>query len=300
MSNVDFGDALHLRLARRNQLRLRPSLDGGFSSPDLDAEVADRRLEERFVADERAAVQPLLRDVPSDPDGFVAWFEGLRQRGPGQHDALFPWLANDASLEDLRWFLGQEVAGEAGFDDLLALTQLKMPVPVKLEMARNFWDEMGRGHASGVHGSLLSDLARELALDVPIEHTTTPSLALANLMVALAWNRRYAFQSLGALGAIELTASGRSAQVNAGLRRLGVAPHARKYFALHATLDLQHAETWNREVLRPLVAGDARCARAIAEGALLRLQAGARCFAVYRAHLLVKASPALASAPGPC
>jgi Iron-containing redox enzyme len=294
-----FGDELQLRLARRNQLRLRPTLDGAFSSIDLDAEVADRGLEERFVAAERAAVQPLLRDVPSDPDAFVAWFEGLRQRGPGQNDALFPWLADVATLEDLRWFLGQEVAGEAGFDDLLALTQLKMPAPVKLEMARNFWDEMGRGHASGVHGLLLGNLADELSLQISLEETATPALALANLMVALACNRHYAFQSVGALGAIELTASGRSALVNAGLRRLGVAPHARKYFALHATLDLQHAETWNREVLRPLVAADARCARAIAEGALMRLQAGARCFAVYRAHL-VKASPAPATAPRLC
>jgi Iron-containing redox enzyme len=293
------GDDLQLRLALRNQLRLRPTHDGGFTPEDLYAEVADRQLEQRFVEGERAAVGAGLRDVPTDPDAFVDWFEGLRERGPGQNDPLFPWLARHATLDDLRWFLAQEVAGEAGFDDLLALTQLRMPTAVKLEMARNFWDEMGRGHASGMHGPMLANLADELSLRVPIEETVTPSLALANLMVALAWNRHYAFQSIGALGVIELTAPGRAAQVNAGLRRLGVAPHARKYFALHATLDIQHAAAWNREVLRPLVAGDSRCARAIAEGALLRLRAGARCFAVYRARL-VKASPALASAPGPC
>jgi hypothetical protein len=293
-----FGDQVQLRLARRNQIRLRPTIDGAFSPDDLEAEVADRLLEERFVEGERAAVQSLLREVPMDVDGFLAWFEDLRQRGPGQNDPLFPWLAKQASLEDLRWFLGQEVAGEAGFDDLLALTQVRMPASVKLEIARNFWDEMGRGHASGVHGLLLGNLASALSLRVAIEQTATESLSLANLMVALAWNRHYAFQSLGALGVIELTAPGRSAMVNAGLRRLGVAPHARKYFALHATLDIQHAAAWNREVLRPLVAADPHCARSLAEGALMRLHAGSRCFAAYRDHFVIS-NPALADALGP-
>jgi hypothetical protein len=285
LSSAVAEDIRQRQLARRNQRRLRPTLDEHFSLDDLDAEHTDRCAEESFVSVQRAAVSSLLRDVPVDPDGFVTWFQSLRARAPGQNDPLFPWLAEEASLAQLRWFLGQEVAGEAGFDDLLALTQLKMPALVKLEMARNFWDEMGRGHASGMHGPLLERLATALSVEAAVEGIVPASLSLANLMVALAWNRHYAFQSLGALGAIELTAPGRAAQVNAGLRRLGVAPETRKYFALHATLDVQHAVAWNREVLRPLVAADPRCARPLAEGALMRLHAGARCFEAYRAHL---------------
>ena len=56
--------------------------------------------------------------------------------------------------------LTQEVAGEAGFDDLLALTQIKMSERAKLEMARNFWDEMGRGASKGMHGPMLERLAQ--------------------------------------------------------------------------------------------------------------------------------------------
>jgi len=93
------------------------------------------------------------------------------------------------------------------------------------------------------------------------------------------------YQSIGALGVIELTAPGRAVRVNEGLRRLRVSPKARQYFALHATLDHQHSTAWKREVLRPLVAADPRCARPIAEGALLQLNAGARCFARYRKYL---------------
>lgn len=40
----------------------------------------------------------------------------------------------------------------------------------------------------------------------------------------------------------------------------------------------------NEEVILPLVAADSRTARPIAEGALMRLSAGARCFRSYRAY----------------
>jgi Iron-containing redox enzyme len=285
-------ETLHRRLTRRGQQRLRPVLTPELTSASLAAELSDRHAEEDFVAAERAAVAPLLRDVPADADGFVEWFEDLRRTGPGQGDALFPWLATSASLDEMRWFLGQELAGEAGFEDLLALTQLRMPIGPKLEMARNYWDEVGRGRASGMHGPMLEHLATALSVALPFDQIVWQSLALANLMVALAWNRHYAFQSVGALGVIELTAPGRAEHVNAGLRRLGVEPGVRQYFALHATLDIQHSRDWNREIVRPLVAAEPRCAVAIAEGALLRLRAGARCFATYRTHLGVALSGA--------
>lgn len=291
-SSAEEAHRLHGQLARRNELRLRPALTGeapitGEAADEWMDDLADRRLEERFIAEERAAVAPLLRQTPppAREEGFVSWFEGLRADGPGQRDPLFPWLAERATLDQLRWFLTQEVAGEAGFEDLLALTQLKMPTRAKLEMARNFWDELGRGHQSGMHGPMLERLSAAMGVHASTETPIWPARALANLMVGLAWNRRYAFQSIGALGVIELTAPERAAHVNAGLTRLGVSPRDRQYFALHATLDVRHSAAWTREVLRPLVAAEPECAHAIAEGALLRLRAGARCFAHYRAHL---------------
>ena len=73
--------------------------------------------------------------------------------------------------------------------------------------------------------------------------------------------------------------------MNAGLKRLGISGAARRYFALHASLDRKHSAAWNRGVLAPLVAEDPNLALPIAEGALLRLSAGARCFERYRKHL---------------
>ena len=65
----------------------------------------------------------------------------------------------------MRWFLTQEAAGEAGFDDLVAYTQVKLPARAKLELARNYWDEMGRGNAKGMHGPMLERLVEALALE---------------------------------------------------------------------------------------------------------------------------------------
>ena len=186
------------------------------------------------------------------------------------------------------WFLRQEVAGEAGFEDLVALTQVKMPERVKLELARNYWDEMGRGNASGMHGPMLTRLAQELGiLEADPAGLVWESLALANLMVALAANRHYAYHAIGALGAIELTAPGRAVKVNAALKRIGIDGSARVYFALHATLDIKHSKAWNEEVIGPLVDDNPLLAQPIAEGALMRLRAGARCFERYRRELRI-------------
>jgi pyrroloquinoline quinone (PQQ) biosynthesis protein C len=182
----------------------------------------------------------------------------------------------------MRWFIAQEIGGEAGFDDLVAMTQVRLPAIAKLELARNYWDEMGRGNEQGMHSLMLSRIGAALGAQAAIDNTVWESLALTNMMVAFASNRRYAYQSIGALGVIEMTAPDRVRQVNCGLERLCVAAYARTYFSVHATLDVKHSEAWNREVLHSLVEADPSVAHHIAEGAILRLRCGARCFARYR------------------
>jgi hypothetical protein len=269
-------------LTHYNATRFHAQLPEEAPHSALSREAVWARAEIEFVETLRRAIAPLATNVPVDVNGFIAWFERLKHAGPGQGDPLFPFLAETASLEQMKWFLWQEVAGEAGFDDLLALTQVKMPEQAKLEMARNFWDEMGRGFAKGMHGPMLARLADYFELAPSPEDVVAESLALGNTMIALARHRRYAFHSVGALGVIEMTAPTRAGFVDRGLRRLGVPAKKRHYFALHAVLDVKHSQAWNREVVRTLVAEDNRRARAIAEGALMRLWHGARCFERYR------------------
>ncbi len=277
--------ALHQYLAGFNDVRFNPALPTVDWQADVDTLAEGLRIEGEFLEAARAAVSSRAAAAPADPDGFVAWFEELDRSGPGAGDTLFPWLAETATMEEMRWFLTQEVAGEAGFEDLAAITQVKLPQRPKLEIARNYWDEMGRGNAKGMHGPMLELLAGRLGLHPAVETTVWESLALASTMAGLAANRRYAYQSVGALGAIEQTAPARAALVAAGLKRLGVPAGDRHYFDLHSVLDVKHAAAWNKEALHPLVASDARLAPAIAEGALMRLECGAACFRRYRREL---------------
>jgi len=293
-------EALHLRLAELNQGRLTPRLPTRDWRDELAREHELRVLEGEVVELERTEIAARAAGAPTDADAFVAWFEQLAHDGPGQGDALFPWLAERADAAQMRWFLRQEVAGEAGFEDLVALTQLKLDARPKLELARNYWDEMGRGTAGGMHGPMLTRLAEELDL-ASLERTVPvvwESVALGNVMMALAANRRFAYHSLGALGVIELTAPGRAMCVNAGLKRLRIGATARHYFALHSTLDIKHSAAWIAEAIHPVVAAEPHAASAIAEGALLRLEAGRRCFERYRREL-GQSQPSFASSARP-
>ena len=278
-------DSFQRGLAHWNRERLQPGFPDSDWQKVMERDLRMARLEGGFLEELRAEIADAAASAPTDPDGFVAWFEDLKATGPGQGDPLFPWLAEEASEQQLKWFFEQEAAGEAGFDDLVAMTQVKMPTQAKLELARNYWDEMGRGQREGMHGPMLDALVETLAVDPVIENTVWESLALANAMTAMATCRRYAWHSVGALGVIELTAPGRSAMVARGLKRIGLSNRERRYFDLHAVLDVKHSEDWNREALRPLVAEDPARATAIAEGALIRLTCGARCFERYRAVL---------------
>jgi Iron-containing redox enzyme len=282
--------AFHAELARFNASRLAPGRIGPDWQAEVHAELEMRVTEGYFVEIERARVAAEAARAPRDAAAFLRWFETLRERGPGQGDRLFPWLASSATMAQMRWFLTQEAAGEAGFDDLVAMTQVKLaPVRVKLEMARNYWDEMGRGRDSAMHGPLLERLAQYLAIDAAPDRVLPESLALGNAMLAMARSRRYCYQSIGALGAIEMTAPTRAGFVADGLKRLRVPTKKRLYFTLHAVLDVKHSECWNREVLRSLVAQCPDCAVSIGEGALIRLWHGARCFERYRRHFSLEA-----------
>ena len=278
-------DDFQQALAHWNRRRLAPAFPTDDWQKTIDEDARMQRLEGAFLETLREEIAPRAAEAPEEADAFIAWFEALKEEGPGQDDPLFPWLAEEADLDAFKYFLAQEAAGEAGFEDLTAMTQLKMPASAKLELANNYWDEMGRGNPKGMHGPMLNALIQELELKAEIEQTVWESLSLANAMTAMAVNRRYAWHSVGALGVIELTAPGRSRATADGLRRLGLDGKARLYFELHATLDVRHSQDWNAKVIRPLVEEDPRRARAMAEGALIRLTAGARCFEAYRRAL---------------
>jgi hypothetical protein len=278
--------AEQLALLHLNRDRLCPATPCDDWQQDVLRAAQATLREGQFLERERRRVAARAAAAPCDVTGFVAWFEELQKTGPGQYDPLFDFLATRATFEQVRWFVQQEVAGEAGFDDLVALTQLRLPDAAKLELARNYWDEMGRGKANGMHGPMLGRLADELEV-----RASEPSLivwealAVGNVLAGLACNRRYAWHSLGALGAVELTAPTRAVRVVEALERVGVDGEALHYFKLHSTIDVTHWNGWRDNALIPVISEQPELTVQIAEGALMRLEAGARSYARYRREL---------------
>ena len=81
-------------LTNHNAQRFTPGLPQEASESGLALDNAVAAAEIEFIEAQRKKLAPLVRNIPSDADGFIAWFEGLKETGPGQGDPLFPWLAD--------------------------------------------------------------------------------------------------------------------------------------------------------------------------------------------------------------
>ena len=71
-----------------------------------------QRIEGEFLERERTAVRARAAEAPTDVAGFAVWFEDLKQTGPGQGDPLFPWLAETATMDEMKWFLTRRSPGK--------------------------------------------------------------------------------------------------------------------------------------------------------------------------------------------
>jgi hypothetical protein len=279
--------AFHSLLATLNQQKF------GLKKPlnpeqELNLDILRTRLDTSWLNDQKIRIEDDLLAIPSSPDAFINWLESLLDSGYGQKHILFDYLENYASQADFELFMTQELATEAGFDDLVAMTQVQAPHHVKLELARNYWDELGNGAYEKMHSVQLGWVADALEIKSPEDHYKGihwQPLALSNMMLAFASRRSYFYQSIGALGAIELTAPARCKKVAKGLKRLGFTNAQYRYYALHSILDIKHWQGWRDNILRPLIEENPAACVPIAEGFLMRLLAGSDCFDVYANQL---------------
>lgn len=239
------------------------------------------QLEQRLIARIEAAASALPAAGPAgaraagalvgrgaDPVGALQALAAL-DRVP----AVYDWLASRASLAELRWFLAVEGGPDGGFDDLVAICQVGLSGEPKVELATNFWDEMGRGDLGAVHTELHRLLSRSLSL-APPPRAEAPVPVLVRTLVGsmLATNRVRQPEMVGALGLIELQAGPRCRQVVAALRRLGAPAGALPFYEEHAVADPRHGRAWLDRVVAPL-ASDPAWAEGIVRGARWRAAA---------------------------
>ncbi len=165
----------------------------------------------------------------------------------------YRWLARTATHEQLVRFLALEGGPDGGFDDLIAACQVGLSGSAKLELGKNFWDEMGQGDATGVHTELHSRLVRALDLPaVPREELPVEALERAAMGGLLATNRWLQPEMIGALGLLELQAGPRCRLVLQGFDRLGVPEDAYPFYVEHAEVDPVHGKDWMDKAIEPL------------------------------------------------
>jgi hypothetical protein len=223
--------------------------------------------------------------LPARPDAFAAWYRDTAFAHPLYEHDLYTFVASEANRRQLEWFFRMECAGEAAFDDLVALAQVGTRGEVKIEMASNYWDEIGRGRSHAVHTHLFHKLISDLALEAPpASDLPWQILAGVNVMLWCSIPRRNAFRAQGALGAVELLAPQRCTRVVHGALRVGIRKKTVVYYGAHAIIDIGHAEGWLSHVIEPQVRSTPHARTGIAEGLIVRADASLDYFDYCLAH----------------
>ena len=191
---------------------------------------------------------------------------------------IYEWLAENADRDEIVEFLSIEGGPDGGFDDLVAACQIGLDGTAKLELAQNYWDEMGNGSLARVHTELHRKLTRTLGLSCPPrEHQPVEALERSVLGGLLATNRWLQPELLGALGLLELQAGPRCRKVVAALERIGAGEDALDFYVEHAEVDPRHGKDWVDKAVAPFD-GDPRWAPGIIRGARWRSMVNAAFF----------------------
>src|SRR5438309_9459917 len=77
-------EGLHRQLAHWNHRRLAPARPCADWESQLREDHRMLWLEGVWVETLRGELESLLTDLPTDEEGFISWFERLKQSGPGQ------------------------------------------------------------------------------------------------------------------------------------------------------------------------------------------------------------------------
>ncbi len=167
--------------------------------------------------------------------------------------AAYKWLARAATWEQALEFLALEGGPDGGFDDLVAVCQVGLTGTAKLELGKNYWDEMGQGDLAGVHTQLYEDLVAAIDLPrLPREQLPAAALERAALAGLLATNRWLQPEMIGALGLLELQAGPRCRLVLQAFDRLGAPEGAYPFYVEHAEVDPVHGKDWMDKAIEPL------------------------------------------------
>ncbi|AOE82956.1 iron-containing redox enzyme family protein [Pseudomonas sp. TCU-HL1] len=237
-------------------------------------------LEDAMLQHEIREIGPTnTLDYPAQGTQYVKWLKKLISQCPSSvHEFYTEFLSERATAEDLKYYLIQETNLDPRFDDILAFMQVGLPVEQKIELAKNYFDEMGNGQAAEVHSRIFFETLEAVGA-TPHDFSRnmlTNSIASGNLSACLVLSRRHFYKAVGYFGVTEYLAPRRFKHVIKAWKRNNLPVDGAKYHNLHIYIDTEHANGWFNNVVAPLVEQDPRIGEEIAKGALMRINSSAR------------------------
>lgn len=216
--------------------------------------------------------------IPREPDAYVDWLLDIVRRHPANRHPLYEdYLCSRATLENLREFMIQETTIDTRFDDYLALVQVGTSGGVKLEIATNYWDEMGNGDESKMHTFMFNRAMECLGVSPDVRGAlTTEALVCGNISLMLSLRRMHFYKALGYFVITEYLAPRRFEQVIAAWRRNGLTNEGAEYHMAHVSIDGDHAAHWFENVILPVIRKSPEAVYDITRGAIYRLNTSQR------------------------
>jgi pyrroloquinoline quinone (PQQ) biosynthesis protein C len=253
--------------------------DGRTAEGSVALHEVTRLLEDATIAAQDADIEPdVLDTLPVEPRAYLSWIKRTaKDHRVYKHQYYRDFIHNHATADDLRNYVIQESVVDGRFDDLLAMMQVGTAGAAKLEIATNFWDEMGNGDHAQVHTHLFNKIFEvfDVQADELERSLTANALLSGNLAVMLCRYRQFYAEAVGFLGMTEWLVPDRFVHVLHAWDRLGLPQEGVVYHRLHVTIDSQHAQGWFHNVVLP-AAQSAHMRRGIARGTLWRLNSSAR------------------------
>lgn len=202
----------------------------------------------------------------------------IKEHAVSRHKFYMDYLPNKASVADLSVYLAQETLQDPRFDDFIAYLQIGLPVKIKLELASNYWDEMGNGVESRVHTVMFEKTIEALGIDDDFIQSslTIEGLHCGNLSALLVLRRALIFRAIGYFAAIEALFPMRCVSLITAWKRLGLPMEAISYHQEHVKIDVHHAHGFFNNVIRPLVEMKPELSREISWGVFARLNSSNR------------------------
>lgn len=215
-------------------------------------------LEKTWNHVERDKYKDRLASLPAVRD-FSDWIADLVQ-GHSSYDVhpLYYFLRDEANFDMMREFTIQETPLEMLFGDIVALMMPGVYGGIKVELVKNFWDEVGHADDAKVHRNLRANLMRQLSIqpdfyESDVHVFVREELSLINMYFAMAMNRPKLIQLVGVMLATELMIPGRFEYLIAGWKRLGLTNEAIAYLTEHVSVDAKHSQDWLNKVVNPML-----------------------------------------------